>query len=268
MNPIISIVLAVRNGGTKIRQSIESMLNQTLRDFEFIIVDDASTDDTAVLLAEYAKKDPRIKILSNKTNLGLTKSLNVAIKASSGMYIARLDSGDTSEPQRLALQATFLDEYGEYGLVGAWTYVIDEEGKRIGKMKYAIENDELKRTLIKYNQFVHSSLMVRKSALDAIGGYDEQWCYAQDYDLCFRIAKHWNIANYPNFLASYRISSKSITSQNNKKQTLYAIRARVRAIKSGQYAVWTYVFLLRPLIGYLLPYWVKRIVMRLRGVTS
>lgn len=256
--------MAVYNGGSKLIPSIESILNQTYSDFELIVVDDASNDETASVLREYGARDPRIIITTNDTNIGLTKSLNKGINKASGVYIARMDVGDTSEPERFAQQVVFLDIHPEYGLVGAWAHVIDERSKKIGEMNYPTGNDVLKQGLIKHNLFVHSSVMMRKSALDAVGLYDERWKYAQDYELFLRLAAHTNIANLPFYLASYRISPDSITKRKNKAQVMFAIHARVAAIKRGQYPFFSCIHLITPFIGYLLPYnfkqWLKKML--------
>ena len=109
MNFKISLIMAVYNGSSHIRESIESILNQSFENFEFIIVDDASTDATSEILREYVTKDLRIKIITNEQNLGLTKSLNRGIAISCGEYIARMDAGDTSESARFAQQVAFED---------------------------------------------------------------------------------------------------------------------------------------------------------------
>lgn len=258
MNPKVSMVLAVYNGGAKLRESIESIINQSFTDFEFVIVDDASTDTTAELLQEYAKKDSRIVVVTNTENLGLTKSLNKGIRASRGEYIARMDAGDTSEPSRFEKQVAFLDSHPKHGLVGTWAYVIDEDSKRVGVMKYPTEHTLLKKALIRYNPIVHSSIMMRKSVVEACGLYNESWTYAQDYELYFRIVARSAIANLGEYLVSYRISPQSITRNKNKEQTLFAVRARMKAIQGGHYSKAAYWYLLKPFLGSLLSYNTKR----------
>lgn len=249
--------MAVHNGEDHLRESIESILNQTFSDFEFIIIDDCSSDNTFRILREYAEKDSRLKIIKNEKNLGLTKSLNKGIRYSSGEYIARMDAGDTSERDRLEKQVKFLDGNNDYGLVGTWSNVIDQDSKKIGEMKYETGSDALKKYLIKHNPIIHSSIMVRKSVLGKIGLYDEKWKYAQDYELYFRIAKDAKIANLPEFLVSNRMSPNSITSRKNKEQVMFAIKARLKAIREHQYGLFSYVYVIKPFVGYLLPYKLK-----------
>lgn len=258
--------MSVYNGGSKLTESIKSILVQTYIDFELVIIDDASTDNSPVIFAEYAARDSRIKILRNETNLGLTRSLNKGIRASVGKYIARMDAGDTSEPTRLALQVAFLNEYPDYGLVGAWTHVIDDNSQIIGKMRYSTDTVSLKKDLIKYNPFVHSSVMMRRDIVEKAGLYNETWKYAQDYELFFRMSKYAQVANIGTYLASYRMSPISITSQKNKQQVMFAIRARTKAIREGQYSVASYVYILKPLLGYIMPYSFKKMIKKVFNI--
>jgi glycosyltransferase involved in cell wall biosynthesis len=266
MSPKVSIVMCVWNGAMHLRESIDSILTQTFRDFEFVVVNDASTDETAQILNEYAQRDARIKILTNEKNIGLTKSLNRGIRASHGIYIARIDAGDTSESTRFAQQVQFLDEHPDYGLVGAWTHVIDDNSQIIGDMKYPTDTVSLKKDLIKYNPFVHSSVMMRRDILEKTGLYDESWKYAQDYELFLRISTHAHIANIGTYLVSYRMSPVSITSDKNKEQIMCAIRARIKAIRAGQYGIASYVYILKPLLGYILPYSLKKAIKKLFAI--
>jgi glycosyltransferase involved in cell wall biosynthesis len=260
MKYTVSLIMAVYNGEAALRASIDSILTQTFSDFELVIVDDGSTDTTPAILSEYATRDNRVKIVKNQKNLGLTASLNVGIHAASGTYIARMDAGDTSEPTRFEQQVAFLDTHPECGLLGTWAKIVNEDGRQIGVMKYPTDHDTLRKIMIRYNPFVHSSVMMRRSVLDAAGWYDERWKYAQDYELFFRMLRHGKVALLGEYLVSYRVYPNSITRRKNKLQTLFAIKARVKAIRSGQYSVWSYIALFRPLIGYLLPYKGKQLI--------
>lgn len=263
MNPKISLVMGVYNGERHLRESIESVLSQTVADFEFIVVDDASVDKTAEILSVYAREDSRLKIVTNNSNLGLTKSLNVGVLASRGEYIARMDAGDTSEPERFARQVEFLEKNTDHVLVGSWAYTIDEESHRVGVMKHVGDDASIRKMLIRHNPIVHSSIMVRKDVLEKAGNYNELWRYGQDYELYFRIMKYGKLANLPKCLVSYRLSPHSITRKKNNKQIGFAIKARMKAIKSGQYGVLSYVYLIAPTIGMLLPYKVKEFIKKL-----
>ncbi len=255
--------MAVYNGEQYIKSSIDSILNQTFGDFEFIIIDDASTDATAVLIDEYTLADDRVRLMRNPSNLGLTKSLNIGIHKSKGEYIARMDAGDTSEPERFAEQVMFLDKNKDHVLVGAWAYTIDEHSKRIGEMRNATDSDCVKKMLIRHNPIVHSSIMVRKSSLERVGNYDESWKYGQDYELYFRLMNVGKLANIPKYLVSYRLSTNSITRKKNSEQIKLALKARAKAIREGQYSFFSYIYLLVPMLGLILPYRFKEFIKKI-----
>ncbi len=257
MKPKISLIIGVYNGAGKLRESLDSILSQTFSDFEIVIVNDASTDETATVLSEYAVRDTRIKIIINEKNFGLTKSLNRGIIASSGDYIARMDNGDISYPARFEKQVAFLDTHKEYCMVGSFANLTNDASVVIGVLQYPATNEEIVRKLIRHNLFVHSSVMMRRSILEEVGFYNEAWRYAQDYELFFRMIQKGKVANIAEPLVSYRISEESITKSKNKKQVMFAIRARQEAIRRGQYSIFTTIFLIPPFIGYLLPYGVK-----------
>lgn len=260
MHPKISVIMGVKNGERFLRESVESILVQTFNDFEFIIVDDGSTDATSEILKEYVARDPRVKIITNVQNLGLTKSLNIGVRAARGEYIARMDADDISLPERFEKQVKFLDEHPDHALVGSWAEVIDEKGNKIGKFEYPTEDAELKKILIKINPFIHASIMMRRNALGQIGLYDEAWRYGQDYELYFRLASVAKIANLPEFLLKHRVDADSITRKNNKEQAKLALRARLHAIKRGQYSWLALPYLLRPLASMLVPYKLRKIL--------
>ncbi len=250
--------MSVHNGEAYLKACIDSILGQTFDDFEFIIVDDASADATAVLLDEYTRADIRVRLVTNKENLGLTKSLNIAIRKAQGEYIARMDADDISFPERFEKQVDFLDKNPEYGVVGAWAKVIDEKGEIIDEFAWETDSKTLKRNLIKWNPIIHSLAMIRKSVLDDAGLYDENFRYAQDYELWFRISRLSKMANIPDFLMSYRVSGKSITSSKNHEQAKCYMRAQWRAIKSGQYSPLNAVYLIRSSFSILFPPNIKK----------
>ena len=257
--PRVSVIMSVYNGSKFLDQSIESILKQTFPDFEFLIVDDCSTDSSLKIIAKYAKQDSRIRIIKNETNIGLTKSLNRAILESKGEYIARIDADDFSYPERFKKQVKFLDSNLKCGLVGAWAEIIDDNDKVMRAIKYPTLSVDLKRDLIKYNPFFHSSIMIRRSTLDQVGLYNEEFRYAQDYELYFRIASKYGLENIPNVLIKYRESSSSITGKKNKKQIGFVIKAKLNAIKQGWHPRWCYIFLIRNYVSWLLPAKVKRL---------
>ena len=154
MSPSISVVMSVYNGERYIRESVESILNQTYRDFEFILMDDASKDRTASLCRGYQKKDPRIRFYSNRENLGLTASLNKGIALAKGKWIARMDSDDVSVPERFEKQMAFLKKNPAVKLLGTRGYMVDEEGKRLSLIATPLKDKEIRRSLFSDNAFL------------------------------------------------------------------------------------------------------------------
>jgi len=211
-SPIVSVVMAVYNGESYLAQAVDSILNQSFTDFEFIVVNDGSTDRTAEILAQY--RDHRIQVLV-QTNRGLAGSLNRGIRESSGEYIARMDADDISEPDRLKRQVEFLDSYPEYVLVGTNATVMTENGVLLYNMDGPQQDGELRKTLMNgyVSPFVHGSVMFRKSAAMSCGLYNGKMTTAQDLLLWKQLIKIGRMANLPDVLFRYRITPTAISSR-------------------------------------------------------
>lgn len=252
MKPKINIIMAVRNGMPYIREAVNSVLRQTCRDFEFLILDDGSDDGTFKTLKEF--KDSRIKIFYHPKSLGLTVSLNELLKKSKGKYIARMDADDVSRPKRLEKQMEFLEKNPKVVLCGTWVNLIDEKGKKIGGRKYPVSYREIKRAVMRYNPLVHPTWMVRKAVLDKVGFYDEVLDgVGGDYDLLLRIAGKYQVVNLPEILLDYRLNTKGVSFIGLKKLEAMALRARLKAIVKYNYPKWMVIFLIKPFISYLIP---------------
>ena len=180
--PKISVLMACYNASNTLGESIESILNQTLRNFEFLIIDDGSKDDTYKKLQDYKNIDSRIKIFKNIKNIGLTKSLNILINETTAPIIARQDADDISMKNRLEKQfsSLILNKYD----VCTTRAKIKNSNRTIPKYSYFFP----KKLIIRYkNPFIHGSLMIKKDALESIGGYDERFYYSQDYELFYKL---------------------------------------------------------------------------------
>uniref|UniRef100_A9AAL8 Glycosyl transferase family 2 n=1 Tax=Methanococcus maripaludis (strain C6 / ATCC BAA-1332) TaxID=444158 RepID=A9AAL8_METM6 len=207
-NPLVSVIMPNYNNEKYLAEAIESILNQTYEHFEFIIIDDCSTDNSWHIIQNYAKKDNRIKMFRNEVNLKIVKTRNKGFELMSphSKYIAIFDSDDVSMPERLEKQINFSEKNVDYGLIGSHTLIIDENSKIIGYRKYETDLKKIIKNMVKKNQFAQPSVMIRKSVLDDVGYYDEKYTRCQDYDLWFRIAKSFKIENLDEFLIKYRIS--------------------------------------------------------------
>ncbi|MDD4990288.1 MAG: glycosyltransferase family 2 protein [Candidatus Pacebacteria bacterium] len=256
-NVKISVIMSSYNGEKFIKEAISSILAQTFGDFEFLIVNDGSTDLTPVILEECARKDQRIKIITNSGCIGLTKSLNKAIKQARGEYIARMDDDDISLSERLAKQIDFMEKNPKMAVVGCLGFIVDERGEVIGEKKLALNYPEIKKRLLFNNQFVHSSLMLCKTVLDKEGFYNEKFKKAQDYELVLRLASKYPVVNLPQKLLKWRLLPTSL-SWKNKEQQKYAILARWWAITRYGYPKITGLFhIIIRCVWLYVPKWVK-----------
>lgn len=201
--------MSAYNAEKYIKEAINSILNQTFRDFEFIIINDGSTDSTRNIILSY--KDSRIKLIDNKKNIGLTRSLNGGLRAAKGEYIARIDADDSSMSARLEEQVNFLDTHKDIAVVGSWTLIIDEKDGKTFVIKNNCGPIIIKWDGIFKNQIVHSSALFRKKTIEEAGYYEEKYRCAQDFDLWFRVSRKYKIANLPKILTKNRIHGQSIT---------------------------------------------------------
>ena len=217
--PRVSVILPVRNGMPYLPMAVESILSQTFGDFELIIVDDASTDSTPECLAELT--DPRVRVIRNERNLGVSKSLNKALALARGEYIARQDADDLSFPKRLAKQVAFLDSHPEVGLLGSDLDIIDQNGVVVVPSSGVPHADiDIKWQLLFKCPMPHSSIMVRPQVLAQFGCYPEaaEFRYAEDYELWSRVTEVIKAANLPDVLIQWRANMASVSSRHDEPQ--------------------------------------------------
>jgi hypothetical protein len=208
--PEVSVVMAVYNGERFLRESIESILEQTLSDLELILVDDGSIDGSRQIVERYT--DPRISLIRNATNLGQAVSLNKGLRAATGRFVARQDADDVSERTRLERQVAAMNADPRLGLLGSWYRKIDVDGNILGHRRLPLEHVDLAWALLFYCPFVHSGIMWRRSVLGhRVDCYDERLRYAMDYDLWRRLVLADRVANLPEYLVRVRIHSGSMT---------------------------------------------------------
>jgi glycosyltransferase involved in cell wall biosynthesis len=188
---LITVLMPVYNGKDYLRDSIESILSQTYLDFEFIIIDDGSTDSSLEIINSYAKQDKRIIVRKNEHNIGLAKSLNAGIKLAKGQYIARQDADDLSSADRLDIQLSYALSHPQVDLIGSNSYVIDLDGGIVCRNdSYANIIDRWNALLERKAIFPHGSAFLKKSKLVEVGGYDERFFYSQDGELWLRLLYH------------------------------------------------------------------------------
>jgi Glycosyl transferase family 2 len=201
--PIVSVILPVYNCKEYLSAAIKSVVNQTFADFELIIIDDGSTDDSPSVLDTIS--DRRIRFY-RQGNQGLASTLNRGISLSRGVYIARQDQDDISDPRRLALQVAYMEAHPECVLLGAWAQIMEVDQLARRFHRHPVEDATLRYQLLFNNPFVHSSVMLRHSALLKVGGYttDPERQPPEDYELWSRLSRIGSIANLGEVLLTYR----------------------------------------------------------------
>lgn len=209
-NPKVSVVMPVYNGELYLQQAVDSILNQTFTDFEFIIVNDGSIDNSFEILQSY--HDTRIKLINNQKNVGIIESLNKGLEIAKGRYIARMDADDVSLPERLQFQVSYLKTNREIALLGTWAQLIDKNGKVLGSICPPTDPLMLKWRMLFGNNIIHSSVMFVADKIREIGGYNKL-LHAEDYDLWSRIMIRYNISQLPQTLIQLRNHSEQISAK-------------------------------------------------------
>lgn len=207
--PQISVVMPVHNGLPFLDASIKSVLEQTLTDFEFVILDDASTDGSTELLREWARRDARIQLHESSERLGLSGSSNAVVAKAKAAIVARMDADDVAHPDRLRRQLNIIESRPDIAVIGSLCNGIDATGRVVRPR----DRWRLVRRSI-YVPFPHGSAMFRRDAFDAVGGYDEKAVRAEDQDLFARMAAKGCVVTLPDILYSYRYHSSNATLRN------------------------------------------------------
>jgi glycosyltransferase involved in cell wall biosynthesis len=256
--PRVSVVAAVYNCLPYIGETIESVLQQTFPDWEFVVVDDCSTDGTHAALQEYAAVDPRVRVIRTDRNRRQTVCLNHAISQSRGDYLARIDGDDVMTKERLSEQVRFLDEHPDVALVGSHVERMDERGRFICIYRMHVSDAELRRDLQAFDPFYHPAVMIRRTALFAAGLYNPRFVYAQDYDLWIRVAGQGRIANLPLVLTRYRVLETGISRASARGQAREIFLIMVDALLKGLHPWHTAWRLWKPLLHMVSPSWLVR----------
>ncbi len=231
--PLVSVVMSVFNGEAYLREAVESILSQTLSDFEFIIINDGSTDGAASILESYAQSDRRVRVY-HQENRGLIASLNRGCALAQRKYIARMDGDDISLGDRLMRQMEFLEKHAEVGLLGGAMEYIDSTGKTLATRHYPIQDRDVRSRLLLDTPFAHNTVVMRKEAFLSSGGYRAAFEGAEDYDLWVRMARHCQLANLGEVVLKYRIHPGSITFRKVRGQTMSFLAAHALASLCGK----------------------------------
>lgn len=209
MTPAVSVLMPVYNTKRYVGQAVESVLAQTFGDFEFIIVDDGSTDGSLKVLQEYAARDSRIRLITRE-NRGICHSRNEALELARGEFVAIMDSDDICLPRRLEAQIDYLKRNPDCVALGCQVDVMDPDGDRIGRWTLPLHHLDIDAEHLKRNQsIVHPALFARRDAVTSVGGYREN--LSEDFDLLLRLAEIGQLANHPDVLLSCRRHGSSAT---------------------------------------------------------
>lgn len=217
------MLLPVWNGEAFLDQALESILRQTLSSFELIVIDDGSTDRSAAIAEEFARRDHRVRVL-RRSHEGLSAALNAGIAAVGGEYVARMDADDVSAPDRLQKQVSYLDAYPACLAVGTWIEVVDEAGRHIGLKTFVEKHDQISAALLRgVSPMAHPTAVVRADALRAAGGYDARRYPSEDLDLWFRLGERGELANLGEALLRHRRHKAAVGVREREKMTAMAL---------------------------------------------
>lgn len=259
MKPKVSVIMSVHNGMPYLVEAVRSIFAQTYKNFEFIIVDDASTDDTCEYLQSL--KDQRVKLIRNQENLGLAASLNKALRQAQGDHVARMDADDISHPDRLKKQLEFLERNPQIDLCGTWADLIDEKGKIIGEKKFYTKDSRIKKALVIYSPIIHPSLFAKKAVFKKLRGYDKNFEYAEDYEFLLRAKKDFIFANIGEKLFKLRLWDKRRSRAQMGKIDRADFRTKLTALKKGYFGKgYALIVILKFFVTFLAPYSLKKAI--------
>ena len=228
--PKISVIMPFYNDQKFLDQAIASIVNQTFKDFEFIIINDASTEDADKIVQKYLL-DERIIYVKNIENQGIVKNLNHGLKIAKADIIARMDGDDVAEPARFSNQFTFLEQNKDIDVVGSFVKIIDENDAQTDQRTKPIDPELIKKDLIIYSPVVHPAVMFRKDVINSVGGYRQQYLFSEDIDLWYRVVYSGHkISNVPEFLLNYRYHKNS-TGHQSTQNAIREFKLRKDTIK-------------------------------------
>ena len=223
--PLVSVLMPAYNAARFLRPAVESILNQTFDDFEFVIVDDGSTDDTGEILAECAARDPRIRVLTNERNLRIVASLNRGLDACRGTYVARMDADDVALPDRLAKQVAALARQPDLAVLGGALTYIDADGKKLNVTRHCTVGDSLLRKC----PLLHPTVVLRRAVFARHGlRYRTEFREAEDYYLWLETSRHGRLGAIDDVVLQYRVSGSAARMTRVKRILWHTLRAKVR----------------------------------------
>jgi len=257
--PKVSVLISVFNNEKTLDRCLESIFSQSYRDFEVVCVNDGSSDTSLEIIGRWAEKigPDRFFLIKNSENIGLTKSLNLAIEKARGEYMARIDADDFWNKTKLEQQVAFLESHPEVGILGCNFANVYKNGKE--KYFTTDETDAaIRKNIFKKNPFSHSCVVARLDLVRKTGGYDEAIRYGQDYELWLRCLPFTKFHNLQEFLCT-RIIGTGNSLKKQKQQMSQNMKTKLKYIRKYRYGLTNYAYLIEPLIIYLTPEALKKI---------
>ena len=227
---LVSVLIPTYNSAEFIKDCVESIINQTYKNIEIIIVDDASTDKTFDILKRLAKQDKRIRLFQNRTNLGITDNMNNGIYKCNGKYIAILDGDDWAYPYRIEEQVKVMENKQDIVLCSGYMDICNEQLELQTTRTYPLKDKDIRRAMVKYDPISHTSSIWRREALLKTTLYSKNFPICRDYDLIVRISEFGKYANIPKPLIKYRVRNNSETGKRIRQTQMYSFYIQMKAV--------------------------------------
>lgn len=258
--PRVSVIIGSWNNGRTLRRAANSILAQTVRDLELIVIDDGSADDTPEVARSI--RDPRARYV-RLPHMGISRSLNIGLLEAQAEYVAIQDADDWSFPDRLERQLAVLESRPEIGVVGCRMREVDGEGREF-TARFGRASGDVTRHLMRFNPIPNTSATFRKSAILACGSYDARFRYAMEYDLWLRVAETHLVVNLPDELAARELSETNVAARSEREQIRETLRLKSAALRRRR-TLRGASGLVRPALALVAPDPVKRLLRRARG---
>jgi glycosyltransferase involved in cell wall biosynthesis len=222
----VTVLLPVYNAGPPLRRAIESILGQDSPDFEFLIIDDRSSDGSPSIIREYAARDSRIRAVYHDSNLGLSTTLNEGLRLATYDLVARMDQDDESLPSRLRVQLEFMAAHSEVAVAGSFVYHMGARQRYDRLVTFPTESRDIQERLVRENALYHPSVIMRRDKILELGGYRDEFKNAEDYDLWLRASRRYELAMIPEPLLRYRFSVHGMTVGRKWEQLFFVYFAQ------------------------------------------
>lgn len=255
----VSVLMPAYNAERYLADSIESILNQTFKNFELIVIDDCSRDNTKEILQKYSKKDKRINAVYNEKNLDIAENRNKALKLAKGRYIAWQDADDISLPNRLMHQKEYLDKNPRVGIVGGYLDFFSDTSEYVSTRKYCEKDSEIRKKIFRYAPVAQPAAMIRMECFKKVGKFNKNVPVAEDLDMNFRIGEYYEFANLQESVIRYRVNYNSSTFKRLREMESHTISIRKKYFENQKYRAtladkiynylqWVSIFLIPPKI--------------------